>query len=163
MKKIKIRPALFEDMPDLLRMIKELAEFEKLAHEVSADVKKLAATLLSPHSSAEAVFIEVDDRKVGFALFFSTYSTFLAQSGIYLEDLYIQSAHRGQGYGRCLLAHIAQLAIKRKCGRVEWSVLDWNEKALKFYRSAGAEAMSAWTTQRLSGPALEAFAQTADF
>ena len=157
----KIRQATELDCATILRFITQLAEYEKLAHEVVADEKKLAATLFGDNPSAEVVIAEYDTKPVGFALYFTNYSTFLAQPGIYLEDLFVDITMRGKGFGKALLTHLAKLAVERNCGRLEWSVLDWNQPAIDFYRALGAEPMDGWTFNRLTGAALTNLAATA--
>lgn len=149
-----IRPATEADVPLILRFIRELAEYERLLHEVVATEERLRDTLFGARPAAEVVVAEHGGDAVGFALFFQNYSTFLAQPGIYLEDLYVSPAARGRGMGRALLAHLAALARARGCGRLEWWVLDWNESAIRFYRSLGAQPMEDWTVFRLTGDAL---------
>ncbi|HRN62497.1 MAG TPA: GNAT family N-acetyltransferase [Luteimonas sp.] len=134
------------------------ADYEKLAHEVEADEARLADTLFGERPCAEVVIAEVDGEAAGFALFFHNYSTFLAKPGLYLEDLFVQPRFRGLGLGRRLMAHLAQLAMARDCGRFEWSVLDWNAPAIGFYRRLGAVGMDGWTTQRVTGEALRRLA-----
>ncbi|HEU0012349.1 MAG TPA: GNAT family N-acetyltransferase [Longimicrobium sp.] len=155
---LRIRAAVEGDVPLVLRFIRELAEYERLLHEVVATEERLRATLFGPRPGAEAVIAEVDGEAAGFALFFHNYSTFLAQPGIYLEDLYVRPEMRGHGVGRALLAHLAALARERGCGRLEWWVLDWNEPAIAFYRRLGAQPMSEWTVFRLTGDALDRLA-----
>ena len=157
----KIRQATELDCATILRFITQLAEYEKLAHEVVADEKKLAATLFGDNPSAEVVIAEYGTKPVGFALYFTNYSTFLAQPGIYLEDLFVDITMRGKGFGKALLTHLAKLAVERNCGRLEWSVLDWNQPAIDFYRALGAEPMDGWTVNRLTGAALTNLAATA--
>jgi GNAT superfamily N-acetyltransferase len=156
-----IRPATQADVPLVLRFIRELADFERLLHEVVATEARLRETLFGARPAAEVVIAEEDGEPLGFALFFHNYSTFLAQPGIYLEDLYVRPEARGRGTGRALLAHLARLARERGCGRLEWWVLDWNESALRFYRSLGAQPMDEWTVQRLTGPDLDRLADEA--
>jgi GNAT superfamily N-acetyltransferase len=156
-----IRPATPDDVPLILRFIRELAEYERLLHEVVATEARLRDTLLGARPAAEVVIAEADGEPLGFALFFHNYSTFLAQPGLYLEDLYVRPEARGRGVGRALLAHLARLARERGCGRLEWWVLDWNESALRFYRSLGAQPMDEWTVQRLTGPDLDRLADEA--
>ncbi len=142
----------------MLDFIKRLAEYEKCADEVVADEKTLHQSLFVERS-AEVVFAEEQDGTiVGFALFFHNFSTFVGRKGLYLEDLFIIPEKRGRGYGRQLLQHLARLAVERNCGRMEWICLDWNENALKTYRSIGAIPMSDWTIQRLDEEALKKFA-----
>jgi len=155
-----IRFAAEEDLDDILFFIRQLAIYEKLENEVSATIEKLRETLFGPRSPAEVLILEVDQRKLGFALFFHNYSTFLAQSGIYLEDLFVLPEGRGKGYGKLLFKYLARLTVERNCGRLEWSVLDWNEPALQFYRSLNAQAMSDWTVHRLTGDSLRKLASS---
>jgi GNAT superfamily N-acetyltransferase len=157
-----IRPAIGKDCPTILAFIKQLAEYEKLAHEVVATEEKLQETLFGEHPSAEVIIAEYQNTPVGFALFFTNYSTFLAKPGIYLEDLYIQADMRGRGFGKKLLAHLAGIAVERDCGRLDWWVLDWNQPAKDFYLSLNAEPMDGWTVNRLSGKALAALAEQRD-
>ncbi|HEX6909051.1 MAG TPA: GNAT family N-acetyltransferase [Longimicrobium sp.] len=155
----RIRPAAKADVPLILRFIRELAEYERLLQEVVATEDRLRDTLFGPRPGAEVVIAEDEDGEpLGFALFFHNYSTFLAQPGIYLEDLYVRPEARGRGAGRALLAHLARLARERGCGRLEWWVLDWNESAIRFYRSLGARPMDEWTVFRLSGTDLDRLA-----
>ena len=156
-----IRPVTEADVPVLLAFIRELAEYEKLAHEVSANEEQLRATLFGPRPFAEALLTYVDDDPAGFALFFHNYSTFLARPGLYLEDLYVRPAHRRRGLGRRLLTTVARLAVERGCGRYEWTVLDWNTPSIRFYESLGAEMKSDWRIMRVAGAALENLAKLA--
>lgn len=158
----RIRPAGEADVPLILRFIRELAEYERLLDEVVATEASLRATLFGPRPAAEVVIAEEDGAPVGFALFFHNYSTFLARPGLYLEDLYVRPEARGRGTGRALLAHLARLARERGCGRLEWWVLDWNESAVRFYRSLGARPMDEWTVFRLTGPDLARLAGESD-
>lgn len=151
---IRLEPATERDVPVLLRLIRELAEYERLAHEVIASEALLHEALFGPHASSEAVIAMAADEPVGFALWFHTFSTFLARRGLYLEDLFVVPAWRGKGVGRALLTHLARVAVARGCGRMEWAVLDWNEPAIRFYRSIGATPMDDWTVYRLTGDAL---------
>jgi GNAT superfamily N-acetyltransferase len=155
---IRIERATERDVPLILGLIKGLAEYEKLAHEVTATEEKLRATLFGPRPAAEVVIAYADEAPAGFALFFHNYSTFLGQPGIYLEDLYVVPDARGRGLGRRLLSHLAQLAVERNCGRLEWSVLDWNEPAIGFYRRLGARLMDEWSIFRVTGDSLRALA-----
>jgi GNAT superfamily N-acetyltransferase len=149
-------------VPLILGLIKELAEYEKLSDEVVADEETLRRNLFGEgHRGAEVVVAEHDGEPVGFALFFHNFSTFLGRPGLYLEDLYVRPAFRGRGAGKALLAHLAALAKERGCGRMEWWVLDWNEGAIGFYESIGAEAMDEWTVYRVTGEALERLAADA--
>lgn len=153
-----IRSATQEDIPLILYFIKELAEYERLAHKVVADEEKLRRTLFGNPRFAEVVIGEEDGEPAGFALFFHNYSTFLAAPGIYLEDLFVKPEYRGRGYGKALLAHLAKVARERQCGRVEWAVLEWNEPSINFYKSLGAVALDDWRIFRLTGNALDALA-----
>ena len=149
-----IRPATIEDCELILSFIRELADYEKLLHEVVADVSALQKTLFGDKPYAEVVIADYQAQPVGFALFFHNYSTFLGKPGLYLEDLYIRPTMRGRGFGKSLLAHVASVAVSRNCGRLEWSVLDWNQPAKDFYQSLGAEPMEDWTVNRISGQTL---------
>ncbi|WP_432720911.1 GNAT family N-acetyltransferase [Jeongeupia wiesaeckerbachi] len=153
-----IRSARPDDVAEILTMIRELAEFEALAHLVSADEAKLAASLFGPHPACECIIGELAGETVAFALFFHNYSTFLARRGLYLEDLYVRPAARGRGHARAMMTHLAQLARERDCGRFEWSVLDWNANAIGFYESIGATVLPDWRVCRVTGPALDALA-----
>jgi GNAT superfamily N-acetyltransferase len=155
-----IRPALPQDTAAICGLIRALAEYERLAHLVVLDEERLHEHLFGLRRYAEVLLAEEEGQVVGFALFFHNFSTFLAQPGIYLEDLFVQPEHRGKGHGKALLRALAQIAIERKCGRLEWAVLNWNELALGFYRSLGAVAMDDWTVHRLTGQALENLANT---
>ncbi len=162
MPELQVRPATEEDVPLLLDFIRELAEYEKLSHEVVADEEILRRNLFGDgHRGAEAVIATADGEPAGFALFFHNFSTFLGRPGIYLEDLYVRPEYRNAGIGRGLLAHLARLAVERGCGRLEWWVLDWNEPAIGFYEKLGAEAMDDWTVYRVAGEALERLAEEA--
>lgn len=151
-----LRPAGPDDVPLILAFIQELAEYEKLPHECKATEEKLSETLFGPKPYAEVVlaFESSTLTPLGFALFFHNYSTWLAKPGIYLEDLYVRPEHRGKGAGKALLIHLAQLAVERNCGRIEWSVLDWNTPSIEFYKALGAVPMDEWTTFRLTGDAI---------
>ena len=153
-----IRAAEVEDTPLILSLIKGLAEYEKLAHEVVATEEMLRETLFGARPAAEVALGYFGGKPVGFALFFQNYSTFLGRPGIYLEDLFVYPDMRGKGFGGVLLAYLAHLAKERNCGRLEWSVLDWNEPALKFYRSIGAVPMDEWTVNRVTGERLDSLA-----
>lgn len=159
---VVLRPAARADVPAILGFIRELADYERLADAVVADEAGLDEQLFGARPAAEVVIAEVDGAAVGFALFFHTFSTFLAKPGLYLEDLYVQPAARGLGVGRALMTHLAALALARGCGRFEWSVLDWNAPAIGFYRAIGAVGMDGWTVQRVDGDALRAIAGAAD-
>jgi GNAT superfamily N-acetyltransferase len=155
---ITIREATEEDVLLIRQFIGELAEYEKLSHEVTATESLLREHLFGPRPVAEAMIAELDGEPVGFALFFHNFSTFLGRPGIYLEDLFVRPHARGKGVGRALLTEIAKLAVRRKCGRLEWAVLDWNEPAIGFYRSLGAVPMHEWTVFRVTGDELQKLA-----
>lgn len=154
-----LRSATIDDVPSILGFIIELAEYEKLAHEVVATEDTLRETLFGPTPYAQVIIAELAGVPVGYALFFHNFSTFTGRPGIYLEDLYVQPKHRGQGFGKLLLAYLARKAFDMNCTRVEWSVLDWNQPAIDFYRSIGALPMDGWTVQRLDGDRLASFAK----
>ena len=149
-----IRPATRADLPLIAQFIRDLAEYEKLVHEVRFDEATLAGHLFGSRPMAEVVIGEVGGEPQGFALFFHNFSTFEGRPGLYLEDLFVRPAARGSGLGRALLAHLAALAVERGCARLEWSVLDWNAPAIGFYEKLGARAMSDWTIMRVDGQAL---------
>ncbi|HSC64790.1 MAG TPA: GNAT family N-acetyltransferase [Caldimonas sp.] len=153
-----IRPAARDDVAAIVRLIRGLAEFEKLTHLVEVTPESLAPHLFGERPVAEALVAERAGRVVAFALFFTNFSTFLALPGLYLEDLFVEPEARGQGIGQALLEHLARLAASRGCGRFEWSVLDWNEGAIRFYQRMGATVMPDWRICRIAGPALAAFA-----
>lgn len=150
-----IEKATPADIPLVLSLIRELAEFENLLHEARATDADLRETLFGDRPFAEVVIGRLGSAAVGFALFFHNYSTFLGKPGIYLEDLFVRPAYRGGGFGERLLRHLAQLAVQRGCGRFEWSVLDWNQRAIDFYKKLGAQPLNDWTTFRVTGEALE--------
>ena len=151
---ISIRPATADDLPLIAQLIRDLAEYERLAHEVRFDDAVLASKLFGPRPYAEVVIGELNGAPQGFALFFHNFSTFEGRPGIYLEDLFVQPEARGSGLGKALLAHLAALAVERDCARLEWSVLDWNAPAIVFYTALGARPMDEWTVMRVDGPAL---------
>lgn len=159
---VGLRFADAEDTPVILAMIRELAEYERLAHEVVADEDLLRQSLFGGRTVAEVLIAEEGSEPVGFALFFHNFSTFLGRPGIYLEDLFVRPRSRGRGIGAALLARLARLTVERGCGRLEWSVLDWNEPAIGFYRRLGAQSMDDWTTFRLTGEELEELAARSD-
>ena len=154
----RIEPGTEKDVPLILQMIKGLAEYEKLQDQVIATEADLRESLFGAPPAAEVVIGYARDQPAGFALFFHSFSTFLGQRGLYLEDLFVVPEWRGRGLGRQLLAHLASIAVAGNCGRMEWSVLDWNEQALRVYRGLGARAMDDWTVYRLTGPALRELA-----
>ena len=149
-----IRFATPADVPAILGLIRELAEYERLLDQVVADEAALRRALFGERPFVEALVSIVADETVGFALFFHNFSTFLGKPGMYLEDLYVRPAFRGRGLGKALLTEVARIAVERDCGRMEWSVLDWNEPSIRFYESLGARPLSDWTTYRLTGDAL---------
>jgi len=151
---LRIRPAEAADVPVIADLIRGLATFEKLEDQVSMTEERLAESLFGQHRYAETLLAEDDGTPVGFALFFHNFSTFLGLPGVYLEDLFVMPEHRGRGVGRALLRELARLAVERGCGRLEWSVLDWNRDAIGFYERLGARPNSEWTVYRLTGEAL---------
>ncbi|MCS7012640.1 MAG: GNAT family N-acetyltransferase [Chloroherpetonaceae bacterium] len=156
---LKIRFATEQDVPLILTFIKALAEYERLSSEVQATEARLRQTLFGSPPAAETLLAFEGDEPVGFALFFHNYSTFLGQRGLYLEDLFVKPEHRGKGYGKALLVRLAQIAKERNCGRMEWSVLDWNTPSIEFYKKLGAVPMSDWTTFRLTSEAIARLAE----
>ncbi|MCH8148561.1 MAG: GNAT family N-acetyltransferase [Planctomycetes bacterium] len=155
---LRIIPAEPAHVPLVLQFIHELAEYEKLTDSVVATEELLHESLFGATPKVDAVLAYWADEPAGFALFFHNFSTCLGRPGLYLEDLFVRPAYRGKGIGQTMMRHLAKLAVERKCGRFEWSVLDWNEKAIHFYESLGAEAMSDWTVYRVTGDALERLA-----
>ena len=151
----RVREASEGDVPLILTFIRELADYEKLSHEVVATEEGLRESLFAGRRYAEVLIAEHDGAPAGFALYFHNFSTFLGKPGIYLEDLYVRPEFRGRGMGRVLLVHLTRLARERGCGRLEWSVLDWNEPAISFYRGIGASPVGGWTVYRVTGEALE--------
>ena len=154
-----IRFAKREDVPVILRFIKELAEYEKMGNEVVAD-EKLLEEWIFDRKKAEVIFVLHEDKPVGFALFFHNFSTFLGRAGIFLEDLYVSPEYRKLGYGKELLVNLAKIAKERGCGRLEWNCLDWNTPSIGFYKSLGAVPMDMWTTYRVTGETLDRLAGT---
>ena len=155
---MRIRTAHRADVPLLLTLIRELAGYERLADQVVGTEAELERHLFGERPAAEAVIAEADGDAVGFALFFTTFSTFLCRPGIWLEDVFVRPQHRRSGVGRALLAHVAGIAAERGCGRMEWSALDWNEPALRFYAGLGARPVAGWVVHRLEGEALSRLA-----
>ena len=153
-----IRAATVENVPLILQFIKELAEYEKLSHEVTATEELLRETLFGSRKVAEVLIGFEGDEPAGFALFFHNFSTFIGKPGIYLEDLFVRPKFRGRGYGKALMVHLARIAMERDCGRFEWWVLNWNTPSLDFYRSLGAKPMSEWTVQRMTRKEIESLA-----
>lgn len=155
---LHIRQATPADAELILGYITELAIYEEAEHEVVTNTAEIRQSLADPESPAKALICSLDDEPVGFALYFMSYSTWLGRKGIYLEDLYVSNKHRGIGAGKALLRHLAKLAFDSSCGRLEWSVLDWNEPAIQFYQSIGASPQPEWIRYRLAGEELKAFA-----
>ncbi len=157
-----IRTATPDDVPAILSMVRELAEYERAPHEVTATEAHLRTALFGEHPAVYALIAENDDtgEAVGFAMWFLNFSTWLGRHGIYLEDLYVKPHARGEGHGRALLTRLAQIAVERDCGRVEWAVLDWNEPSIGFYKSLGAVPMDEWTIFRLTGDSLSRLASS---
>lgn len=156
---ITIRTATSADAALILHFITELADYERAVHEVHATEESLTRTLLAPDSVSRALICEVDGQPAGFAVYFFSYSTWLAKNGLYLEDIYVSPDFRGRGAGLALLRRLAQEAVQADCGRFEWSVLDWNEPAIAFYKAAGAAPQDEWIRYRMDGDALIRFAQ----
>lgn len=154
----RIDAATAADVPDILRLVHELAEYERLLHEVVATEALVEAALFGSNRSIEAVVAREGAEVVGFALYFHNFSTFLGRRGLYLEDLYVRPEHRGKGYGHALLEYLAKVAVERDCGRMEWAVLDWNRRAVDFYQAMGAVPVSEWTIFRVTGEALDRLA-----
>ena len=150
----ELRNATESDVPLVLSFIRDLAEYEKLSDEVVATEDQIRAALFGDRKVAEVIFGHFEGKPAGFALFFHNFSTFLGRPGIYLEDLFVKPEYRGKGFGKLLLAYLAKLAVERNCGRLEWAVLDWNEPAIKFYESLGAQPMEEWVVNRLIGEPL---------
>lgn len=156
--KLSFRYAERKDVPLILQFIKDLAEYEKMLDEVVADEATLEEWIFD-QKKAEVLFAMEEGKEVGFALFFHNFSTFLGRAGLYLEDLFVQPEHRGKGYGKQILQKLAAIAVERKCGRLEWWCLDWNQPSIDFYLSLGAEPMSDWTVYRIAGDTLQNLAQ----
>jgi GNAT superfamily N-acetyltransferase len=154
-----LRAAELRDVTSIVQLIRELAEFERLTHLLQVTPEKLRPHLFGEKPAAEAMVAEAQGQVVAFALYFTNFSTFLAQPGLYLEDLFVQPGHRGNGIGEALLTRLAALAVERGYGRFEWSVLDWNENAIRFYRRMGATMMPDWRICRIAGDALKAFGE----
>lgn len=155
---LSLRLATANDVPQILSFIRQLADYEKLLDMVVADEAKLTATLFGDKAYAEVVIADYQGKPAGFALFFHNYSTFLAKPGIYLEDLFVDPSLRGLGIGKALITYLATLAVQRDCGRLEWSVLDWNQPAIEFYQSLGAQMLHDWRINRVTGQTLQAMA-----
>ncbi|KAB7767722.1 GNAT family N-acetyltransferase [Xanthomonas sp. LMG 12461] len=155
---LHIRPAVADDAALILRLIRDLARYERAEDAVQTDEDGLRATLFGADARAQALICEADGQPIGYAVYFYNYSTWLGRNGLYLEDLYVDPAHRGVGAGKALLQHLARQAVAKGCGRFEWSVLDWNQPAIDFYEAVGARAQDEWTVYRLQGEALARFA-----
>jgi GNAT superfamily N-acetyltransferase len=151
-----IREATVADVPMICQLIRALAEYEHLSHEVVLDEDRIKEHLFGPRPCVEALVAQEGKEIVGFALFFTNYSTFLGRPGIYLEDIFVLPQHRGNGHGKALFQRVAQIAVQRGCGRLEWAVLDWNKPAIDFYEGMGAVSLNEWTVYRLTGEALKA-------
>src|SRR6266478_5837250 len=158
----QIRPACLEDVPIILELIRDLATYERAPDEVIATEEQLVDVLFGERPAAEVLLAFEGKSPVGFALFFHNFSTWLGRPGLYLEDLFVKPERRGKGYGRALLVELAKIAMERGCGRMEWAVLDWNEPAIKFYRTLGATPMDEWTVFRLTRDGIEKLANAAD-
>ena len=152
---LTIAPAVAADVPVIVDLIRALAKYERLEHEMVATEDDIHHSLFGPRPYAEVILAREDSDTVGYALFFHNYSTFVGKPGIYLEDLFVRPNVRGKGLGKALLKWLAAEAIRRDCGRLEWAVLDWNEPSIRFYKSLGAKAMSEWNVYRLTGDALQ--------
>jgi len=159
LKAFALRPAELRDVAAIVQLIRELAEFERLAHLLQVTPEKLRPQLFGERPAAEAMVAEVQGQVVAFALFFTNFSTFLAQPGLYLEDLFVQPGHRGKGIGEALLTRLAAIAVERGYGRFEWSVLEWNENAIRFYQRLGATMLPDWRICRITGDALRDFGE----
>ena len=160
--RLRIKPATRDDAPLILSLVKELAEYERLAHEVIATEEVVTESLFGVRPSAEVVLAYYDEDPVGYALFFHSFSTFVGRPGLYLEDVYVRPSMRGKGIGKALMLYLAKLAVERRCGRFEWAVLNWNKPSISFYESLGARPMDEWTVYRLDGDALKRLAGLAD-
>jgi GNAT superfamily N-acetyltransferase len=151
---VEIRPAAASDLPALMALVRELAEYERLAHAVVATAASFEAALFGERPTAEALVAFADGEMVGYAIYFQNFSTFVGRAGIYLEDLYVRPTSRGKGIGKGLLSRVAQVAVARQCQRLEWAVLDWNEPSIQFYKSLGAEPLDEWTIFRMTPAAI---------
>jgi len=160
MPNIEIRKATIDDASLILNFITELAIYEKAEHEVKTTVSDIQESLFGPNFNTNAIICNIDDKPIGFAVYFFNYSTWLGKHGLYLEDLYVSSESRGSGAGKAILKYLAQVAISNNCGRFEWNVLDWNEPAIQFYQSIGAKPQNEWIGYRLTGESLEDFANS---
>lgn len=160
MAKITLREATINDAQTIFNFVKELAIYEKAEHEVKTSVKQVEESVFGKDSVTYAIICELDNKPVGMALYFFNYSTWLGRNGIYLEDLYVSPEYRGVGAGKALLKRLAQIAVEKKCGRIDWQVLDWNKPSIDFYDSIGAKGLTDWIPYRLMGEALEEFARS---
>lgn len=160
MSTIEIRPASIADAGLIIKFVTELAIYEKAEHEVKASQADIEQSLFGAEANAQAIICNINNQAVGYAVYFFNYSTWLGKPGLYLEDLYVTAAHRGAGAGTAMLKYLANIALAKNCGRFEWSVLDWNEPAIKFYQSIGAKAQDEWVGYRLTGKALQDFANS---
>lgn len=160
MSTIEIRKATIEDSSLILKFVTELAIYEKAEHEVKATQSDIQKSLFGSDSKTKAIICNIDNKPVGFAVYFYNYSTWLGKHGLYLEDLYVSSEYRGLGAGKAMLKLLAKIALSKNCGRFEWSVLDWNEPAIEFYQSIGAKPQTEWVGYRLAGKSLEEFANS---
>ncbi|CAG9297261.1 GNAT family N-acetyltransferase [Celerinatantimonas diazotrophica] len=158
MRDVTIRPARFDDAATILGLIQQLADYEKRPADVTASISDIEQSLFSKSATAHALICEVAGEAMGYAVYFYNYSTWLGKNGLYLEDLYVSPQCRGQGVGKALIKHVAQIAVAKSCGRFEWCVLDWNQPAIDFYRSIGAKAQDEWVIYRLDGDDLLRFA-----
>lgn len=160
MNKVSIRAAAIDDCGLILKFVTDLAIYEKAEHEVVANEQHIRDTLFCENPQAHALICESEGTAIGFAVYFFSYSTWLGKYGIYLEDLYVSPEHRGSGGGKAMLQQLAKIAVDRNCGRIEWSVLDWNEPAIQFYRSLGAEPKEGWTIYRMEGSSIAKLANS---
>ncbi|AXH14649.1 GNAT family N-acetyltransferase [Malaciobacter mytili] len=160
MEKIILREATINDSQTIFNFVKELAIYEKAEHEVKTSVKQVEESVFGKDSVTYAIICELDNKPIGMALYFFNYSTWLGRNGIYLEDLYVSPQYRGVGAGKALLKKLAQIAVEKKCGRIDWQVLDWNKPSIDFYDSIGAKGLTEWIPYRLTGEALEEFARS---
>jgi len=158
MSNIIIRPAQPSDVPEILKFIRELAEYEKLVDQANASVSDMQSYLFGPEPKCKALMAEVDGKPAAFALYFYNFSTFLGRPGLYLEDLFVRPEFRGSGLGKMMLQKLASIAVAENCGRFEWSVLDWNEPAISFYKRLGARPLDEWTVYRTDGDNLKKLA-----
>ena len=157
---MSIRPAVSADLPLIATLVRELAEYEKLAHQAVATEADFQVALFGASPKAHALIVEHDGQPAGFAIYFYNFSTFLGRPGLYVEDVFVRPEFRRNGYGRAIFKYLAQKAVDENCGRMEWWVLDWNEPAIRFYAGLGAVPMDEWTVQRLTGDALKNFAES---